>query len=81
MLVSVEGCILNFDSTTIRNFFLIWNCSCLINLIAGNILRCAESALKLEERRQQIYKEVAMKNEELRLGSNTVSDYSNVIRL
>lgn len=40
-------------------------------LHAGNILKCAESAIKLEERRQQIYKEVAIKNEELRLGSNT----------
>ncbi|KAG5522001.1 hypothetical protein RHGRI_034274 [Rhododendron griersonianum] len=40
-------------------------------LQAGNILKCAESAIKLEERRQQIYKEVAIKNEELRLGSNT----------
>lgn len=40
-------------------------------LHAGNVLKCAESAIKLEERRQQIYKEVAIKNEELRLGSNT----------
>ncbi|KAL7174196.1 hypothetical protein ACSBR2_033450 [Camellia fascicularis] len=38
---------------------------------AGNIIKCAESALTLEEKRLQIYKEVAVKNEALGLGSSS----------
>ncbi|KAL6983797.1 hypothetical protein U1Q18_017172 [Sarracenia purpurea var. burkii] len=37
----------------------------------GNMVKCAESALKLEERRLQIYKEVTAKNEALELGSRS----------
>ncbi|KAH7865197.1 hypothetical protein Vadar_003463 [Vaccinium darrowii] len=37
-------------------------------LQAGHLLKCEESAIKLEERRQQIYQEVAITNEKLRLG-------------
>ncbi|PSS26912.1 hypothetical protein CEY00_Acc08209, partial [Actinidia chinensis var. chinensis] len=50
---------------------------------AGNILKCAESALKLEERRLQIYKEVTVKNEALGLGSsiNHFSHGSKIQRL
>jgi len=46
----------------------------LIIIAAGNALKCAESALKLEERRRQIYQEVAAKNASLGLGSSSVSD-------
>ncbi|XP_052206185.1 mRNA export factor GLE1 isoform X2 [Diospyros lotus] len=38
---------------------------------AGNALKCAESALKLEDRRRQIYQEVAAKNASLGLGSSS----------
>uniref|UniRef100_A0A5B6YNB3 mRNA export factor GLE1 n=1 Tax=Davidia involucrata TaxID=16924 RepID=A0A5B6YNB3_DAVIN len=37
---------------------------------AGNILKGAESALELEDKRLQIYKEIAVQNEALGLGSN-----------
>ncbi|GFY91464.1 hypothetical protein Acr_07g0016600 [Actinidia rufa] len=49
----------------------------------GNILKCAESALKLEERRLQIYKEVTVKNEALGFGSsiNHLSHGSKIQRL
>ncbi|GMP82598.1 hypothetical protein CsSME_00036833 [Camellia sinensis var. sinensis] len=40
----------------------------------------AESALTLEEKRLQIYKEVAVKNEALGLGASSVSDSMKVIR-
>ncbi|XAR64473.1 hypothetical protein NMG60_11024833 [Bertholletia excelsa] len=50
---------------------------------AGNVLKCAESALKLEERRLQIYNEVALKNEMLaqRSGSGQVNHGSKINRL
>ncbi|KAH7857708.1 hypothetical protein Vadar_015617 [Vaccinium darrowii] len=53
---------------------------------AGNILKCAESAMKLEERRQQIYKEVAIKNEELvrsdpRIHGSNIEKLSEIRRL
>ncbi|CAL5421246.1 unnamed protein product [Camellia sinensis] len=50
---------------------------------AGNIIKCAESALTLEEKRLQIYKEVAVKNEALGLGASSVygSHVSKIQRL
>lgn len=56
----------------------------LSNLVSGNFIKGAESALKLEERRSQIYKEVAAEIETLGLRENKVGhlhDRCQILRL
>ena len=52
------------------NYFLSLR---LVELIAGTVLKGAESALKLEERRLQMYNEVVGKDFDSKMASQSVS--------